>query len=489
VAAHIPLTLAKYLRSLWLSTTPIGYLKIDAAGYLIDFGGHWRHFGLVELTMGLPITEQVSFLEGLLPVTHTQILQFLAIEQGHYAHVHIIPTTAITWVLLLDATLEYEHQQKIQQQVNNLSLLTYRQSRLLQELETTRTILAQDKQRLEQAGLNQQRLLTQLSQTLHTSLTSWVNNNQISEVIEDLKNQETTQSALLQTKVNQVLHCVDNILEQAKIEITDIQLQPGSCEIKQLVADLKTLFQPKGSGRFDIELTQNVPTLFIDELYVRQIFIDLIVQAFKLTIQGNIQLTLAWQAQRLEFKITGTQLESNDPTSNIDVLSSINITVSRQLIQRMGGQLQVESVHADQAFLFHGMIVAPAAHLEPRVDTDQVDILIADNNNEISKLIKIYLEEAGYQVVCMGNDEQTIEMTLQMQPQLLLIDIQSTQDYDTITQIRAQGFKQAIIVLAHSHLTQDQQYAYQKGCDYYLTKPIYIENLLTTIAQALASDE
>lgn len=486
MAAHIPLTLAKYLRSLWLSTTPIGYLKIDAAGYLIDFGGHWRHFGLVELTMGLPITEQVSFLEGLLPVTHTQILQFLAIEQGHYAHVHIIPTTAITWVLLLDATLEYERQQKIQQQVNNLSLLTYRQSRLLQELETTRKILAQDKQRLEQAGLNQQRLLTQLSQTLHTSWTSWVNNNQISEVIENLKNQETTQSALLHTKVNQVLHCVDNILEQAKIEITAIQLQPGPCDIKQLVADLKTLFQPEGSGRLDIELTQNIPTLFIDELYVRQIFIDLIVQAFKLTTQGSIQLTLAWQAQRLEFKITGTQLESNDPT---DVLSSVNITVSRQLIQRMGGQLQIESIHADQAFLFHGMIVAPAAHLEPRVDSHQVDILIADNNNEISKLIKIYLEEAGYQVVCMGNDEQTIEMTLQMQPQLLLIDIQSTQDYDTITQIRAQGFKPAIIVLAHSHLTQDQQYAYQKGCDYYLTKPIYIENLLTTIAQALASDE
>ncbi|MDY7094374.1 MAG: response regulator [Acidobacteriota bacterium] len=488
MAAHIPLTLARYLRSLWLSTTLISYLKIDATGDLIDFGGHWRHFGLAELTLGLPITEQVSFLEGLLPVTHTQILRFLAIEQGHYAHVHIIPTTAITWVLLLDATVDYERQQKMQQQVNNLSLLTYRQSRLLQELETTRKILAQDKQRLEQASLNQQRLLTQLSQTLHTSLTSWMNDTQVCDVIKHLKNQQTDPFVLMQTKVNQVLQLVDNILEQTKTELTDIQLQPIPCEIKQLVTDLITLFQPEGSsppGRLDIRLAQNLPTLLIDELYVRQILIDLIVQAFKLTTQGIIQLTFAWHAQRLEFSITGALV---NPTSNTEVFSSVNTTVSRQLIQRMGGQLQIDSLNAGQAFLFQGTIAAPAAHSESYDDTCQVDILIADNNNEISKLIKIYLEEAGYQVMCMRNGDEAIEMTLQIQPQLLLLDIQSIQNYEMITQIRAQGFKQAIIALSNSHLTQDQAYAYQMGCDAYLTKPIYIENLLITIAQLLGSD-
>lgn len=489
MAAHIPLIIAKYLRTLWLSTTPISYLKIDTEGYLIDFGGQWRHFGLTELNTGLLITEQVSFLEGLLPVAHTQILQFLSMEQGHYAHVHMIPMPPITWVLLLDATPEYERQQKIQQQVNNLSLLTYRQSRLLQELETTRKILAQDKQRLEHTGLNQQRLLTQLSQALQTSLTSFINHAQITDVIEHLKNQETDQLALMQTKANQLLQFVDNILEQAKIEITNIQLQPSPCEIKQLLAHLKTLFQGQlRPVQLDIQLAQNLPTqLLVDELYLRQILIDLIVQAFKLVTQGVIQLTCAWHAQRLEFKISGEMIAGpNDKLiSNADVLSSVNIDVSRQLVKLMGGQLQIESLQAGQAFLFQGLIEAPVAAY---ADEHEIDILIADRHDEMCNLIKMYLAEAGYQVMCVNNSHGAMQLAVQRQPQLLLLDMQFIhKEPELVQRLRTQGFKQAIIAL--SNAPQDQQYAHQLGCDYYLTKPIYIENLLTIVAQALDCEQ
>ena len=131
----ISLGIANYLCSVWATYTNITYLYIDDYGDLVSWGGSVQQYGLLDLTPGLPVNEQVSFLQGFLPVSEIQILPFLSITEEQSANVHLVPFENGTYVLMFDAASEYEPQQKIQQQINDLKFMIYQQNQLIRALE------------------------------------------------------------------------------------------------------------------------------------------------------------------------------------------------------------------------------------------------------------------------------------------------------------------------------------------------------------------
>ena len=145
----IPLSIAKYVRSMWMAEMMVTYLQIDKQGNLMDWGGYPQHYGLTHLTIGKPATEHAGFLEGLLEVPHAQVLQFINVGGGRSAHLHIVPLENGTNVLMFDATAEHNRLQKMQQQLNELSILTYRQSQSLQELAKAHQQLVEEKRQIE----------------------------------------------------------------------------------------------------------------------------------------------------------------------------------------------------------------------------------------------------------------------------------------------------------------------------------------------------
>lgn len=147
--ARIPPTIVKYVRSLCAAKFFISYLRVDARGILVDWGGYSEHYGLKNLVTGQPAVEQAHFLEGFLPATQTEVLEFLRLESGYCAHVHIVPFQGDTWVLLFDATAEHEQQQMARQRAHELHLLLNQQSRLIRQLESAHNALLEEKRRLE----------------------------------------------------------------------------------------------------------------------------------------------------------------------------------------------------------------------------------------------------------------------------------------------------------------------------------------------------
>lgn len=147
--ARIPSTIVKYVRSLCAAKFFISYLRVDVRNTLVDWGGYSEHYGLKNLVIGQSVIEQVNFLEGLLPVSQTEILEFLRLESGHSAHVHIVPFQGETWILLFDATAEHEQQQIARQKTNELHLLLNQQSQLIRQLENAHNALLEEKRKLE----------------------------------------------------------------------------------------------------------------------------------------------------------------------------------------------------------------------------------------------------------------------------------------------------------------------------------------------------
>jgi hypothetical protein len=140
--AELPKSIDKYICSIKPEII-MAYLHIDEYGNLINWGGQPHKLGLDNLSVGQTIIENLNFLEGMLPVSDILVLRFLSLGEEYCAHVHIIPDNLESYVLLFDARSEYDLQQQMQQQINDLKLLNYQKNQLLQAYDNQKNHIKQ----------------------------------------------------------------------------------------------------------------------------------------------------------------------------------------------------------------------------------------------------------------------------------------------------------------------------------------------------------
>ncbi|WP_353569931.1 ATP-binding protein [Candidatus Albibeggiatoa sp. nov. BB20] len=515
----LPLSIIKYIRSMWMAEMLMTYLHVDKSGLLASWGGHPRYYGLTNLETGVPVNEQIVFLEGLLPVDHAQIIEFICMENGRCAHVHIVPSESGTWVLLLDATTEHYRQQKLQQQLNELSILTYRQSQVVQKLETAREALAEDKIQLEKISNLKSRFIAGLSHELRTPLSSIVGYTQLLDEATQNDEQETRYLSNVKNSANHLLSLIDTLLEQTRIENGKVSLHPTQTDLSQLCDNLKGLFFPAAQDKkleFSVLPQSSFPRVVtVDEVRLRQILINLINNALKFTEQGHVHLEVEWQDNKFYFTVTDTgrgipseQLEHiftafHQVDVDSHVGAGLGLAISYNLVQQMQGELAVES-SVGKGSIFRGFVQAPLTHTlkseqedkltvkaikQERAKTAQeTTVLLAEDSIYLSTLMEVYLEDAGHTVIKAGNGLEVLNLLEKHQPEILIMDMHmpALDGYKTTQQLREQGFDKPIVAISASTLPKDHDYALEIGCQAYLTKPIQADTLLDTIDDILS---
>jgi CheY-like chemotaxis protein/HPt (histidine-containing phosphotransfer) domain-containing protein len=103
------------------------------------------------------------------------------------------------------------------------------------------------------------------------------------------------------------------------------------------------------------------------------------------------------------------------------------------------------------------------------------------------ELIKLVLSEAGATVVCAENGKLGLEAATCESFDLILMDIQMPvmDGYTATRQLRDQGCITPIIALTAHAMRGDQQKCFEAGCTDHLSKPVDIDLLLRTVADAL----
>jgi len=119
-----PTPVIAYLLTFIVEERSLAYLLVKKDGCLSAWGGKLTAYGVTNLQEGENITEQVFFLEGLLPLDDLPLfLPRMKTEYGICADVHLFPSDEGDWILLLDATWDERHHSLVQQQANEFSLL------------------------------------------------------------------------------------------------------------------------------------------------------------------------------------------------------------------------------------------------------------------------------------------------------------------------------------------------------------------------------
>ena len=194
-----------------------------------------------------------------------------------------------------------------------------------------------------------------------------------------------------------LLVLINDILDFSKIEANALRLQQENFDLREMLAEVMKLFAPQAKGK-RIELicsvADDVPaTVRGDCGRIRQILTNLVGNSVKFTERGEVvlQVTLgpiAGDKIQLNFQVSDTGIgipEHIDPRSLFEPFlqadgsltrkfggTGLGLTISKQLIELMHGEIEVESIPGKgSTFRFHILVAAgPASALTANTPSD-----------------------------------------------------------------------------------------------------------------------
>ncbi|MEH2284300.1 MAG: PAS domain-containing protein [Nostoc sp.] len=132
---------------------------------------------------------------------------------------------------------------------------------------------------------------------------------------------------------------------------------------------------------------------------------------------------------------------------------------------------------------------SPNLIVVPEVFVDTPLILLAEDNQANIDTMSAYLESRGYDLILANNGQQAIDLVRVQRPDLIVMDIQmpGMDGLEAIRRIRndQQFMHIPMIALTALAMPGDRETSLTAGANEYLTKPVKLKQLVTTIQQLL----
>lgn len=320
-----------------------------------------------------------------------------------------------------------------------------------------------------------------------------------------------------------LLNLINDILDLSRVETAQLELERTGFSLSDLVEKVREVVavraQEKGLALV-CEVAADVPNgLMGDPTRLRQVLLNLLGNAIKFTESGEVALRVTADADSavptLRFVISDTGI--GIPGEKLDAVferftqadssttrryggSGLGLTISKQLVQLMGGAIQVESsVGKGSVFSFtvpleiwEGAAQRTSAPVGagPDQPLPALNILLVEDSPDNRTITMAYLRDTPYRVEIAENGAVACEKFTAGRYDLVLMDRQMPV-MDGLTATRAirawevtnQHPPTPIIALTASALKGDQEKCLAAGCTAYLTKPIKEEVLLQAIRE------
>jgi signal transduction histidine kinase/DNA-binding NarL/FixJ family response regulator len=319
-----------------------------------------------------------------------------------------------------------------------------------------------------------------------------------------------------------LLNLINDVLDLAKIEARKLELSPKTLHLPALLQGVVEICQIRAEQKgidFYYEPDANLPTgVEADEKRLRQVLINLLGNAIKFTDQGRVrfrveQLSSDCDSARLRFWVSDTgggiapnylnqlfqAFEQVGDKSRQAEGTGLGLAISQQIVQLMGGQIQVES-QLGRGSEFYFTVELPLAvdwsqqqtrlaHHVVGYEGSPRRILVVDDRWENRAVLANLLKPLGFIITEAENGQEGLHQMRQHLPDLVITDLTMPvmDGMAMLKQLRADPALQSlkVIVSSASVAPTDQQTSREAGGDDFLGKPVQAEALLQVLAQHL----
>jgi osomolarity two-component system sensor histidine kinase TcsA len=235
-----------------------------------------------------------------------------------------------------------------------------------QQREGDAKILATTNKDLREALEVKSRFLSTISHEVRTPMSGIIGMAELL-VMEDLGADNNAIMHSIFESSKRLLQLLNNLLDSARMESGHVTIENRSFPIRSILGEVRQLVSPEASkkglaltGSCDLRLPEE---LCGDELRIRQVLLNLAFNAVKFTQSGNIDISAELKSQIddltvVRFAVTDTGIgikpedhhkifqpfvQAEDSTTRLYGGSGLGLSISKQLVQLMGGEIGFES--------------------------------------------------------------------------------------------------------------------------------------------------
>ncbi|HSV47609.1 MAG TPA: ATP-binding protein [Ramlibacter sp.] len=315
-------------------------------------------------------------------------------------------------------------------------------------------------------------------------------------------------AGLIENSAQLLLGLVNDLLDLGKIEAGQLELEHIDFGLGVLLADLAALYAARARERqlaFALELAPDVPAWVKgDPGRLRQVLDSLLDNALKFTSQGGVRLEVDLERERpgqlllcftvrdtgigiapeIQDKLFARFVQADASATRRYGGAGLGLAIVRQLCERMGGAVSMESSPGHGSAFRCALPFGPA---DPPVDAGAPSgpalqavarperLLVAEDNATNQIVIQGLLEQLGFeQLTLVANGQEVVDAVLAGRFDAVLMDCQMPEldGYAATRQLRALGCELPVLAMTANATAADRDRCLQAGMNDHLPKPL-----------------
>lgn len=339
--------------------------------------------------------------------------------------------------------------------------------------------------------------------------------------------QEKNYISVIKSNSNLLLQLLNSILDLSKIRAGKLELINEPVDIRATFADVNRSFLIRVDEKnldFNLIIDHVFPQfIYLDGARLRQVLMNLVGNAVKFTESGQVTLAVKLCSTREEdstidftiiVKDTGRGIEpgkikeifepfaqENGSISYNYGGSGLGLSISKGLVELMGGTIRVES-EPGKGSLFRidfknvetKVKETESAEKQPLADIDSIifkkkTILVVEDNHQSREFLRQYLEAYTLEVIEAEDGKQGVEYAKKYHPDLIIMDMKMPvmSGFEAVKTIKADEELKAIpiIALTAHALKEEEEEIMTIGCNDFLRKPASRSQLVMKLTKHL----